>query len=329
MVKKIFSLVLIMFFLLSLGVFVSAQEKIEPKYTFYDVFWDAKDPNLAWFTTGAKDFMKRYPEVTVKVVAAERWDPNVYLETLETVLAKNPDGLVICVVDPVAIDECMRNAIAKGIPVVQATLADYRPDAPPYLTYMGGDEYLAGKVLGERLLKEITPKHVVTCMTHLGHAGAEMRAKGMEDVVKKVGAKFNKLALGDEPSYAKEVLTSYLMANPDIDAIFTTTTVGTPWIYSVMEDLGRTDIELITVDASPCALEGIITGKVLATFSQGFYAQATMPYEWLFYYLEYGIEPPPTILTGPIVVDKTNAMKFKKTALRVFGQEGYNEVTMW
>jgi len=329
MLKKTISLILVMFFLFNLGFLVFAQEKIEPKYTFYDVFWDAQDPNLAWFTKGAEDFMKRYPEVRVEVVAAEKWDANIYLETLETILAKKPDGLVICVVDPVAIDESMRSAIAKGIPVIQATLADYRTDAPKYLTYMGGDEYLAGKVLGERLLKEIKPKHVVTCMTHLGHAGAEMRAKGMEDAVKETGSKFDKLALGTEPSGAKEVLTAYLMANQDVDAIFTTTTVGTPWIYSVMKDLERTDIKLITVDASPCALEGIIAGKVLATFSQGFYAQATMPYEWLFYYLEYGIKPPPTILTGPIVVDETNVMKFKKTVTSVFGEKFYNEITMW
>ncbi len=301
----------------------------EPRYTFYDVFWDATDPNMAWFTTGAKDFMKRYPEVEVKVVAAERWDPEVYLQTLETVLAKNPDGLVVCVVDPVTIEDVIRGAIDKGIPVIAATLTDYRPSAPPYLTYMGGDETLTGKALGERLVKEITPKHVVACLPAAGHAGAEMRAKGMEEAVTKAGAKFDKIAIGMEPEIAKSTLTAYLTKNPDVDAIFTTATLANEWIYSVMEEMGRTDIQLLTVDASPSALEGIITGRILATHSQGFYAQATMPYEWLFYYLEFGIEPPPTILTGPIVVDKSNAAKFKDMAIRVFGEERYKEISPW
>jgi uncharacterized protein YcsI (UPF0317 family) len=54
---------------------------------------------------------------------------------------------VICVVDPVAIDESMRNTIAKGIPVIQYTLTDYRTDIPEYLIYMEGDEHLSGKAL--------------------------------------------------------------------------------------------------------------------------------------------------------------------------------------
>lgn len=318
-----------MFFLFNLGTPVFAEEKTEPKYTFVLVWCCARDPNLGWFTAGAKDFMKRYPDVKVKVMSALFFDAKEYLETLESVVATNPDGLAVQVVDALAIDETVKKAIARGIPAVQFNILDDRPDAPPYLTYIGGDEYLTGKKLGERLLKEITPKHVATCLPHVGHAGAELRAKGMKDAVEKAGAKFEKLAIGEEPSHATEVLTSYLMKNPDVDAIFVTATLATTWVYSVMENLGRTNIKLLTVDAAPVALEGIIAGKVLATHSQGFYAQATMPYEWLYYYLEYGLEPPPTILTGPVVIDRTNVEKFKKMALTVFGKETYEKITMW
>jgi simple sugar transport system substrate-binding protein len=307
----------------------ASKEPVKVKYTFYDVFWDAQDPNLAWFTKGAKDFMVRFPEVRIEVVSAEKWGAEPYLRVLETVMAKKPDGLVICVVDPVAIEGTMKMALAQGIPVVQATLKDTRGNALPYLTYMGGDEYLSGKALGERLLKEFTPKHVVTAMEAVGHAGAELRAQGMGDVVTKVGAKYDKLMIGDEQSHAKSTLTAFLTRNPDVDAIFTTAMFATEWIYSVMQEMGRTDIKLVSVDESPLNIEGILQGKVLATFSQGFYAQATMPYAWLYYYLEYGITPPREILTGPIVVDKSNVAKFKKTALEVFGEEIYKKTTPW
>jgi simple sugar transport system substrate-binding protein len=307
----------------------AAKEPVKVKYTFYDVFWDAQDPNLAWFTKGAKDFMDRFPEVKIEVISAEKWGAEPYLQALETVLAKNPDGLVICVVDPVAIEGTMKKALSRGIPVVQATLNDKRENALPYLTYMGGDEYLAGKVLGERLLKEMTPKHVVTALPAAGHAGAKLRAKGMGDVVTKAGAKYDKLAIGEEQSHAKATLTAFLTRNPDVDAVFTTAMFATEWIYSVMTEMGRTDIKLVSVDESPLNIEGILKGKVLATFSQGFYAQATMPYTWLYYYLEYGITPPPQILTGPIVVDKSNVAKFKKTAIEVFGEETYSKTTPW
>jgi len=68
---------------------------------------------------------------------------------------------------------------------------------------------------------------------------------------------------------------------------------------------------------------------MLATHSQGFYLQGYLPPEWLYFYLEYGFVPPPTVLVGPIIIDKSNAESFKKLTLSVFGLKTYEELTLW
>jgi len=330
--KPILFLLFLVLFLFVGFTMKPAVAEAAPKYTFWFVSHiGPADPNMLWLTTAIKDFEKRYPEVSIKYVAPEEFSVKKQLEYLDTAIAAKPDGLIVPITDPTALEDTLKRAIAAGIPVIASNIEDPRkpPEKIPYLTYVGGDEYQTGYKLGERLLKEITPKHVLIAIPHVGHVGAEMRAKGMIDAVTPVGAKVEKLAIGDEASHAIEVLTAYLMRNPDVDAIFTTAMLASTWIYSVMEDLDKTDIKLIGVDASPCSLEGIIAGKMLATHSQGFYLQGYLPPEWLYFYLEYGFVPPPTVLTGPIVIDKSNAESFKKLAVSIFGQKIYDELILW
>ena len=331
--RMLFLLFLVLFLSLLVGfTMMSAVAEAAPKYTFWFVSHiGPADPNMLWLTKAIEDFEKRYPEVSIKYVAPEEFSVKKQLEYLETAIAAKPDGLIVPITDPTALEDTLKRAIAAGIPVIASNIEDPRkpPEKIPYLTYVGGDEYQTGYQLGERLLKEITPKHVLIAIPHVGHVGAEMRAKGMTAAVTPVGAKVEKLAIGDEASHAIETLTAYLLGNPDVDAIFTTAMLASTWIYSVMEDLGRTDIKLIGVDESPCSLEGIISGKMLATHSQGFYLQGYLPPEWLYFYLEYGFVPPPTVLVGPIIIDKSNVESFKKLVLSVFGQKTYEELTLW
>lgn len=330
--KQILFLLFLVLFLFVGLTMKPAVAEAAPKYTFWFVSHiGPADPNMLWLTTSIKDFEKRYPEVSIKYVAPEEFSVKKQLEYLDTAIAAKPDGLIVPITDPAALEDTLKRAIDAGIPVVASNIEDPRkpPEKIPYLTYVGGDEYQTGYKLGGRLLKEITPKHVLIAIPHVGHVGAEMRAKGMIDAVTPVGAKVEKLAIGDEASHAIEVLTAYLKRNADVDAIFTTAMLASTWIYSVMENLGRTDIKLIGVDASPCSLEGIIAGKMLATHSQGFYLQGYLPPEWLYFYLEYGFVPPPNVLTGPIIIDKSNAESFRKLAVSIFGQKIYDELILW
>jgi simple sugar transport system substrate-binding protein len=173
-------------------------------YTFYFVSHiGPSDPNMKWLTVSCDDFMKRFPEVKINYVATEQFSVKEQVEQLKAAIAAKPDGLIVPITDTTALGPVLKDAIASGIPVIASNIPDPRegPEKIPYLTYVGGDEYLTGLKIGERLIewaKKGTvqmPKEAVVAIQHIGHLGLELRAKGMTDALAKVGAKTEKLGL--------------------------------------------------------------------------------------------------------------------------------------
>lgn len=303
----------------------------DKKYVFYHLLWSMSDPNVQFHIEAGKNFMKWVPNVEIKYVGPEDYDPAKHATFLDTIINANPDGIALHISSVDALLPGLKRAKEKGIPVVSVT--SHPPGASDeaklkglYVVWVGADEKLIGSRMGERLLQTLPhPKHVVYAMGHLGHAGHEMRAKGFFESMPP-GVKTDKVAIGDEPMHEKDVLRSFLMANPDVDAIFG----GAPFnkqISDVVEDLGRTNIQLLTSDDAPSSLEGVLQGKYLATFSQQFPIQAPFAYESLVLYKQTKMAPVAPIITGPLPIDKSNAQQFKVLAVNVFGQAGYDKLS--
>ena len=323
------------------------EEAAEGKeYTFYYVSHiGPADPNMKWLTLSSKAFEEKFPNVTIEYVAPENFSVKKQVEMLKSAIAKNPDGLIVPITDAQALDPVLRDAIEnQGIPVIAANIPDFREkdERIPYLSYVGGDEYLTGYELGKRLARAADNgtipeiNKVVTAIQHVGHTGLEMRAKGMADAMSEIGVEAEKLAIGDNPSQGKQILNSYMMKNKDeVNVIYTVASWTAPWAYEVASnlnlspDVDKKGVTILTVDASPVALEGIIEGKLLATHSQGFWMQGWVPAEWLYFYNELGYTPPDEILTGPIIIDKSNVQTFKNTVMNVFGEDTYEGLILW
>jgi len=327
--KRLGFILLVLFVTLAFGVLGA-----EVKYHFYFVsHMGPADPNSNWFTTAIPRFEARYPEVDVEYVTGPQPTPQLQLELLRTVLAKNPDGLIISMTAPEMFDPILREAIERGIPVIAFNIPDPRPreERIPYLCYVGGDEYLTGLYLGEAYLKKWgKPTKAVCALFNPAHVGLVARCKGMGDAMSKAGVPYETLALSPEAGTSISVLTSYLKANPDVDLIFSTTTYGEPWIVQVLRNLGKEGkVDIVGVDASPTSLEGIKRGIIKLTHSQGFYLQAWLPMEFLYLYNEYGLAPVSDVITGPTVIDKSNVDTFINLVKSVFGEEVYDKLVGW
>lgn len=307
----------------------------EVKYTFYFVSHiGPADPNMQWLTQSI-DAVSEILPVKVNYVASERFSVEEQVDMLQTAIAADPDGLIVPITDPIALERPLKEAIEAGIPVVASNIPDPRP-APekiPYLTYVGGDEYLTGVQMAERLLEEFgggTPRRVACGIAHVGHVGAETRCQGLIDTLEPLGVKVEKIALTEEPAKITDVWRTYLEANPDTDGIWVVTMLATPFIYKVTEDLGLADqVKIATVDESPLAVEGILRGYVVATHSQQFYLQGYLPVMWLYIYNEYGYVPPPEEIIGPVIIDETTAADWKGRLVGLFGEDLYNELAGW
>lgn len=319
---------------LTIGVFSGQAANAQPKYKFFYVsHMGPADPNSNWFSVGIKRFEERYSDVSVEYLVPPSPTPKDQLQMLKTAIAMGPDGLIVSMTAPEMFDATLRDAIKKGIPVVAFNIADPRPqdERIPYLTYVGGDEYLTGYRLGKRYLElRGKPTKVAVFQFNPAHVGLEARAEGMKDVMKEVGVPTEKVALSPDAGESMSVMTSYLTANPEVDVVFDVTTYGEPWTVSVLKKLGKEDkVDIIGVDASPTSLEGVKEGIIVATHSQGFYLQAYLPMTILYMYNEYGLAPATDVLTGPVVIDKTNVDKFIEMVKRIFGEETYNKLVAW
>jgi simple sugar transport system substrate-binding protein len=86
---------------------------------------------------------------------------------------------------------------------------------------------------------------------------------------------------------------------------------------------------IITVDASPVALQGIKDGKVLSTNSQGFWLQGFVPMEWLYWYHELGYSPSSDILTGPVIIDGSTIDRWETLVRSIFLEEYDEQALVW
>lgn len=302
----------------------------------------ANDPNMKWLTLALEEFERRFPEVDTSYVSTNDYSIQDFVRLLEQVISTHPDGIAIPIVSANALEVPLRRAIERGIPVIAFNIPDDRPidKRIPYLTYVGGDEYLTGKRLGEHALAKAaageTPAlNKVVCAIHdPAHQGLKARCRGMKDAVTVAGVKFQELFIGAEPTTARNSLRSYLLANKDANYIFTVASWSAPWAWSVAKDLkldpdvDAKGVTIMTVDVSPVALAGIARGHLLSTVSQGFWMQGYLPAELLYWHARLGYAPQSDILTGPLVIDAANVAFWEKRVRAIFG-DAYDSQITW
>lgn len=340
-----FVLVLLVVVLLG-GVVVLGQGDDETTYRFVMVSHiGSNDPNMQWLTLSLETFEEKYPNVETEYIATNDYSVQAHIQLIRQALATNPDGLAVPIVSSEAFEPVLLEAIEAGIPVVAFNIPDQRPvgERIPYLTYVGGDEYLTGLLLGQHAIAkaeagEIPTPTGVVCATHdAAHQGLAARCQGMVDAMAEIGVSTENLFIGADPEGARSALESYMGANSDtVNYIFTVASWSSPWAYSVADDLGLSPdvdnegVTIITVDASPIALEGIRLGKVLSTHSQGFWLQGYLSMEWLYWYHTLGYSPQSDMLTGPIVVDDSGIDGWIELVRNIFGEEYDNQTaSVW
>ncbi|HDG62314.1 MAG TPA: sugar ABC transporter substrate-binding protein [Thermotoga sp.] len=286
------------------------------KYTFYLVSHGGPaDPFWGVVMKGMKDAAEKYG-VEAIYLGPEKYSLKEFIDLVNSAIARKPDGLIVTITNPVALDEPLRKAIKMGIPVVAINVPDTRPpeEAIPYLVYVGMDEYLAGVYAARRMLQEFTPKRAVVAIHEPGHAGLEARAKGIIDVLSKKNIPVEKLDITTDPTKALTIMKSYLMKHPDTDAIFTLGPLGAHPAIQLVEEEGLVGkVKIGAIDLTTKITDAIKKGIVVFTIDQQQYLQGYLPVIFLYLYKEYGLIPHEKVLTGPSIVDKSNVEIVEKT----------------
>jgi simple sugar transport system substrate-binding protein len=312
-----------------------ASAQSTPKYHFVMVSHiGTSDPNAAWLTFAIADFLKRYPDVKIDYQATTTSNIEEMVSLAKQVIATKPDGIAIPILSTDPLDPVLRDAITnQGIPVVAFNISDTRSvdKRIPYLAYVGGDELQVGIQMANEVLAAAkagtiaAPTAAVCADWDPSHQGLAARCKGFGDTLAKANVKSEVLTISQTQADAQTTMESYLKGHSNVNVIFAVTAGSAPWAWHAAKDLnlnpdiGQKGVTVLSVDESPVTLEGVKQGHLLATHSQGFYLQGYVPFELLYWYKTLGYKPFNDVLTGPIIIDKSNIDNWIPFTKNIFG----------
>jgi len=267
------------------------------------------DPFWKVCEKGAKDAEALYPDLKVIYTGPAVYKLEEFMADIEAALASKPDALVCTLTVPEAMDEPLRAAIKRGLPVVAINAPDLREPEEvriPVLTYVGEDPYFIGVTAARETLKRFTPKRAIFCNHHPGAAHIEARGRGYIDTMKEKGILAESLDITEDAVKGAEITAAYLKAHPETDAIFCSNTLRTETIVPRLEADGvrvGVDVKIAQMDSSPKILEYIKEGKVMFTMDQQQYLQGYLGVLFAYLNAKYGFTPPPApVSTGPAVI---------------------------
>jgi simple sugar transport system substrate-binding protein len=128
----------------------------------------------------------------------------------------------------------------------------------------------------------------------------------MADVAAEAGVGYELVAGSPDPGQTASILEPFLRANPDVDALLATGGSSAPGLVTAKNAVGR---ELFTAgfDVLPNLVQLIQDGELTFTIDQQGYWRGYVSVMQLVHYLRYGLVQANYYLTGPIMVDASNA----------------------
>jgi simple sugar transport system substrate-binding protein len=246
--------------------------------------------------------------VDVKYVYPASVDLASYTEKIEETIAAKPDGILILGIGD--LDAVAKEAKDKGVAVAFNTAPSVKdqPLRDPndvYVSRVGADEYAAGQMAANRFADK-GAKSMICVQEEVGDGTQTERCAGMEQIAKAKGAKYDHVAGDPDPGKTASIVEAYLRSHPDVDAAVATGQPATAGLVAAKQAVGR-PLQTAGFDVSPDIVGMIQKGDLDFTMDQQGWWRGYISVLELVHYIRYGLIQSNFFLTGPQIVDKTNA----------------------
>ncbi|WP_406498376.1 sugar ABC transporter substrate-binding protein [Streptomyces sp. NBC_01604] len=268
------------------------------------------DPFFGAMKTGADDAGKEL-NVSTEYLSPTSTDASgpTLAKLMQAAMAKKPDAIVVGNFFPEAQSPEIKAAIKAGIPVVviNSGVTDWKQLGA--LSFVGIEPAVAGTRSGEQAAK-LGVKKGLCVNTVPGNPALEQLCQGYTDALKKAGGRASSLRIpyqnSTNPTKVTQAIAGALKADKSIDGVFTTGSIVAESALTAANNAGR-KLTIGSGDLSTKVLKDVEAGKIQ-------YAMDQQPYLQTYYgvliakqYVQYGIAPSGTVLTGPLVIDKDSA----------------------
>lgn len=189
--------------------------------------------------------------------------------------------------------------------------------------FVGQDFYTVGTIVAQYALDNKIIKAgdtVEITAEEPDQTYAIQRGGGVADTLKKAGVNVldnsQWLRTGGDDAGALNALTSYLVANPQVNAIVPVG--GTPMrnMPAALKAAGRTDVKVVGFDTAPATIQGIQDGVIQAVADQQGYVQGFQSVTQGGLYIDFGLSPANINSGGNGLITKDNVNNLTAAALK-------------
>lgn len=273
-----------------------------------DAFWNQ-------MLTGAKD-AAQLGNLDLTHQTAEG-DTGQMTDLINSAIASKPALLFVPFNDP-AWENAVCEAADAGISVFAFNVPPAGVAKDCVKAFVGQDFFEVGGLVGTRLLAEVDLKEgdkVLCPAEEPTQQYAIQRGGGVESVLKEKGIKCTYLQTTGEDAAALDAMTSWLTANKDVKAIVPLG--GTPHRNAVAaQDAAKVEVPIVGFDTSPQVIDGIKTGRIIATADQQGFIQGYQTVMQGILYLDFGLSPATINSGGNSLIDKTNVELLEDKSLQ-------------
>lgn len=287
----------------------------------------ATNISLPYWQEAQAGFLDAAKSLGVKgeLVGPTAYAPNAELVMFRQIVEEQPSGICLSAARPEIFQADIDKAIAQGIPVICVD-ADV-PDSKR-VTYIGTDNFKAGKESLKQMAALLQDKGSITVITIPGQRNLDDRVAGVADALKNFPAIQLTKILDDkgDARTASEQVSQLLQKKEKIDGIICLEASGGSGAAAALQTLNMEGkLPIVAFDDDPETLDFIDHGAIAATVTQ-------KPYVMSYYGLKFlddlhhnaihrfkdwrtALAPPiPTFVdTGTVVVDKANLKRYRDT----------------
>lgn len=244
-------------------------------------------------------------------------DTGKMTDLINAAVASKPAALVIPFNDP-AWENAACEASEAGIPVFAFNVPPAGAAKDCIKAFVGQDFVEVGKLVGQKLVDSVdlsSGDKVLCPAEEPSQQYAIQRGGGVESVLQSKGVKCTYLRTSGEDAPALDKMQAWLTANKDVKAIVPLG--GTPHRNAVQaEDAAGVKVPIVGFDTSPQVIDGIKSGRILATADQQGYVQGFQPVLEAGLYLDFGLSPATINSGGNSLIDKSNVSNLEDKALQ-------------
>lgn len=227
--------------------------------------------------------------------------------TLQSVIAKRPDGVLMTAVDRTGMVAPIRQLQAAGIPVIM--LDSDVADRSVRLAYIGTNNEAAGRMAAETMDRLLGGSGEVAYEGYVpGIESVDARERGWREGLadfpglRQVGATYDR---GDLAEVAANV-NGLMRRNGDLGGIFASWTNAAIGTAQAVQNAGKTDqVNVVAMDADQQEVTLLRSGAIDALVVQQVFTAGELGVRQMVEYLENGTRPSDTLL-DPVIATSDN-----------------------